>query len=170
MAREAFLCRAEADGDLAFAYLRHGGDPSPATSLWLVGLKGVYGRQLPNMPREYIARLVFDPAHRSIAIVRRGGAVLGGITYRAFPPPASLGEVAFCAVMASEQVKGFGTRLMNHAKAAARDRDGLGALLTYADNNAVGYFAKQGFTKEISLPRERVSCLVCVWGGRECVR
>lgn len=156
MAREAFLSKAEADGDLAFAYLAHEGAPSPATALWLVGLKGVYARQLPNMPREYIARLVFDPTHRSVAIVRRGGAVVGGITYRAFPAPSLLGEVAFCAVMAAEQVKGFGTRLMNHCKAAARDRDGLGALLTYADNNAVGYFAKQGFTKEISLPRERV--------------
>ena len=26
------------------------------------------------------------------------------------------GEIAFCAVTAMEQVKGFGTRLMNHTK------------------------------------------------------
>jgi histone acetyltransferase len=38
----------------------------------------------------------------------------------------------------------------------ARERDHLTHFLTYADNNAVGYFAKQGFTKEISLDRERV--------------
>ncbi len=36
------------------------------------------------MPREYIARLVFDRRHRSVAIVRRGRAVVGGICYRAF--------------------------------------------------------------------------------------
>ena len=30
-------------------------------------------------------------------------------------------------------------------------------FLTYADNNAVGYFAKQGFTKELTFDRERVS-------------
>jgi histone acetyltransferase len=30
-------------------------------------------------------------------------------------------------------------------------------FLTYADNNAVGYFAKQGFTKEITLEKDRVS-------------
>lgn len=41
------------------------------------------------------------------------------------------------------QVRGFGTRLMNHAKAMARDRDGIRYFLTYADNNAVGYFKKQ---------------------------
>lgn len=39
----------------------------------------------------------------------------------------------------------------------ARERDHLTHFLTYADNNAVGYFAKQGFTKEITLDRERVS-------------
>ena len=38
----------------------------------------------------------------------------------------------------------------------ARERDNLTHFLTYADNNAVGYFAKQGFTKEITLERERV--------------
>lgn len=44
---------------------------------------------------------------------------------------------------ANQQVRGFGTRLMNHTKAMARDRDGLTHFLTYADNNAVGYFTKQ---------------------------
>ena len=38
--------------------------------------------------------------------------------------------------------------------------DAMGCFLTYADNNAVGYFAKQGFTKEITFNRERVSALV----------
>jgi hypothetical protein len=54
-----------------------------------------------------------------------------------------LGEIAFCAVAANQQVRGFGTRLMNHTKAMARDRDSLTHFLTYADNNAVGYFTKQ---------------------------
>jgi hypothetical protein len=30
--------------------------------------------------------------------------------------PQGFGEIAFCAVTAMEQVKGFGTRLMNHTK------------------------------------------------------
>ena len=53
------------------------------------------------------------------------------------------GEIAFCAITADEQVKGYGTRLMNHLKQFARDMDGLTHFLTYADNNAVGYFIKQ---------------------------
>ena len=39
---------------------------------------------------------------------------------------------------------------------AAKVHDGLEYFLTYADNNAVGYFEKQGFTKEVTMDRERV--------------
>lgn len=64
-----------------------------------------------------------------------------------------LGEIAFCAVAANQQVRGFGTRLMNHTKAMARDRDGLTHFLTYADNNAVGYF-----TKQVHCVRQSTAC------------
>ncbi|THF98121.1 hypothetical protein TEA_000513 [Camellia sinensis var. sinensis] len=56
------------------------------------------------------------------------------------------GEIAFCAITADEQVKGYGTRLMNHLKQHARDVDRLTHFLTYADNNAVGYFIKQDWS------------------------
>ena len=42
--------------------------------------------------------------------------------------------------------------------------DGLEYFLTYADNNAVGYFTKQSFTKQVTLEKDKV-CGVCVWGG-----
>ncbi|KAF3603670.1 hypothetical protein F2Q69_00038660 [Brassica cretica] len=51
--------------------------------------------------------------------------------------------MAFCAISADEQVKGYGTRLMYHLKENARDVDGLTHFLTYGDNNAFGYFVKQ---------------------------
>jgi len=41
------------------------------------------------------------------------------------------------------------------AQEAAKVHDGLEFFLTYADNNAVGYFEKQGFTKEVTMDRER---------------
>ncbi len=43
----------------------------------------------------------------------------------------------------------------------AKKKDNLEYFLTYADNNAVGYFTKQGFTKDITMPRDRVGCVVC---------
>ena len=55
---------------------------SPAPRL--IALKNIFSRQLPNMPKEYIARLVFDRRHRSVAVVRKDGSVVGGITYRPF--------------------------------------------------------------------------------------
>ena len=38
----------------------------------------------------------------------------------------------------------------------AKTRDNVLYFLTYADNAAVGYFAKQGFTKEITLEKDKV--------------
>lgn len=46
--------------------------------------------------------------------------------------------------------------IMTHAQEYAKHKDNLEFFLTYADNNAVGYFTKQGFTKEITMPRDRV--------------
>jgi GNAT superfamily N-acetyltransferase len=112
----------------------------------LTNLKNIYSKQLPNMPKEYIARLVFERRHRSVGIVIPAtNQCIGGITYRTFPGTSceTLGEIAFCAVSASFQVKGHGTRLMNWTKEHARTKDHLTHFLTYADNNAVGYFAKQ---------------------------
>ena len=59
-----------------------------------------------------------------------------------------------CAITATEQVKGYGTRLMNHLKEHVKTED-IHYFLTYADNYAIGYFKKQGFSKQISQPRDR---------------
>lgn len=56
------------------------------------------------MPREYIARLVYDRNHYSMAIVKRGLEVVGGITYRPFES-RGFAEIVFCAITGTEQVK-----------------------------------------------------------------
>lgn len=86
-------------------------------------------------------------------------SVIGGITYRLFPERGFC-EIVFCAVSSNEQVKGFGSALMNHLKEAVKERTGgrVQHFLTYADNYAIGYFKKQGFYKHISLDR-------AVWAG-----
>lgn len=56
----------------------------PRVRCRLIALKNIFSRQLPNMPREYISRLVLDRRHRSVAIVKRKRTVVGGITYRPF--------------------------------------------------------------------------------------
>ncbi|KAE8803666.1 putative histone acetyltransferase GCN5 [Hordeum vulgare] len=150
-AREEGLKREEDTGKLKF--LCYSNDGVDEHMIWLVGLKNIFARQLPNMPKEYIVRLVMDRTHKSMMVIRNNN-VVGGITYRPYASQR-FGEIAFCAITADEQVKGYGTRLMNHLKQHARDADGLTHFLTYADNNAVGYFVKQGFTKEITFDKER---------------
>jgi hypothetical protein len=36
----------------------------------LVDLKNIYAKQLPNMPKDYIVRLVFDRGHKSLIAVK----------------------------------------------------------------------------------------------------
>lgn len=140
------------------------------------------------MPREYITRLIYDRSHKSLLILRpatveeqkkssaleeaagSGGTleddvrdalkmvVVGGITYKGFLDRGFI-EIVFCAISSTEQVKGYGSFLMNHMKEQAKKEGPLiQHFLTYADNYAVGYFQKQGYTKDITLDRS-------VWVG-----
>jgi histone acetyltransferase len=118
----------------------------------LIGLKSLFAKQLPKMPRAYIARLVFDRRHTSLAILsddpRHKGTdeeIIGAICYQGFRE-MRFAEIAFCAVNATHQVKGYGTKLMNLLKRHAVT-EGIEYFITYADNYAIGYFKKQGFTK-----------------------
>jgi histone acetyltransferase len=40
----------------------------------MVDLKNIYAKQLPNMPKEYIVRLVFDRGHRSLIALKARSA------------------------------------------------------------------------------------------------
>ncbi|KAL4923467.1 Bromodomain-containing protein [Aspergillus undulatus] len=81
------------------------------------------------MPKDYIARLVYDRTHLAIAIVELPLEVIGGISFREFRD-RKFAEIVFCAVSSDQQVKGYGAHLMAHLK---------------------DY--KQGFTKDITLAK-----------------
>ncbi|KAK9478959.1 histone acetyltransferase [Lipomyces japonicus] len=138
----------ERDGIIEFRVVNN--DDSRENLMILTGLKNIFQKQLPKMPREYIARLVYDRSHLSIAIVKKPLTVVGGITYRPFNS-RKFAEIVFCAIASSEQVKGYGAHLMNHLKDYVKATSPIMYFLTYADNYAIGYFKKQGFTKEITL-------------------
>jgi len=67
-------------------------------------------------------------------------------------------------VTANEQVKGYGTRLMNKFKELIQSR-GVEYLVTYADNYAIGYFKKQGFSKDIKMTHERYKGFIKDYDG-----
>lgn len=86
-------------------------DGKPESCVKLIGLKSLFSKQLPKMPRTYIARLVFDRRHKSLAILsddpQHKGAdeeIIGAICYRGFYE-MRFAEIAFCAVNSSHQVK-----------------------------------------------------------------
>ncbi|KAK3525282.1 hypothetical protein QTP86_024911 [Hemibagrus guttatus] len=126
--------------------------PNKKILMWLVGLQNVFSHQLPRMPKEYITRLVFDPKHKTLSLIK-DGRVIGGICFRMFPSQGFT-EIVFCAVTSNEQVKGYGTHLMNHLKEYHINHEILN-FLTYADEYAIGYFKKQGFSKDIKIPKAK---------------
>ncbi|KCV68276.1 hypothetical protein H696_05197 [Fonticula alba] len=145
---------------------------SPQSMRLLIAARSLFRKQLPNMPPEYVTRLVLDWRHRTLVLIRDPrppeeettlangryprDILLGAITYRPFDV-ARIGEIVFCAVHSDQQqVRGHGARLMSALASHARRHTPLRYWLTYADNHAVGYFRKQGFTTNITLPRTKI--------------
>lgn len=145
----------EKEGKIEFRVVNN--DNTKENMMVLTGLKNIFQKQLPKMPKEYIARLVYDRSHLSMAVVRKPLTVVGGITYKPFNK-REFAEIVFCAISSTEQVRGYGAHLMNHLKDYVRNTSPIKYFLTYADNYAIGYFKKQGFTKEVTLDKK-------VWMG-----
>lgn len=145
----------ERNGEIEFRVVNNDGEKD--SLIILTGLKCIFQKQLPKMPKDYIARLVYDRTHLSIAIVKKPLEVVGGVTYRPFKG-RQFAEIVFCAVSSDQQVKGYGAHMMSHLKDYVKATSDVMHFLTYADNYAIGYFKKQGFTKEITLPKS-------VWMG-----
>mmetsp|Transcript_35758 Transcript_35758/g.70056 ORF Transcript_35758/g.70056 Transcript_35758/m.70056 type:complete len:386 (+) Transcript_35758:22-1179(+) len=156
----------EERGELHFKCIWN--DGSPTNLRFLCELKEIFGQQLPKMPKEYIVRLVFCKRHKSVAAIKRApGApprVIGGICYRPYHEER-FGEIAFCAIKTEEQVRGYGTRLMNQTKHLSKSLDKIDHFLTYADNYAIGYFKKQGFHMHITMERSRWAPLIKDYEG-----
>jgi N-acetylglutamate synthase-like GNAT family acetyltransferase len=146
-------CQLEDSGRLTFELVRN--DSSPRFLFMLCALKNVFRRQLPNMPATYISLLVFDPRHMSLC-AKWDGSVVGGITFRPFyTPQANFAEIAFCAVYNhyDPDQRGVGARLMQRLKIECL-RMKIHHFLTYADDTAIGFFKKMGFTKRIYLEHD----------------
>ncbi|KAH7385093.1 histone acetyltransferase GCN5-like protein [Cadophora sp. MPI-SDFR-AT-0126] len=140
----------ELNGEIQFIVVNN--DGTRQSWIILTGLKCLFQKQLPKMPKDYIARLVYDRAHLSIAIVKMPLQVIGGIAFREFRN-RTFAEIVFCAVSSDQQVKGYGAHLMAHLKDYVKATSPVMHFLTYADNYATGYFQKQGFTKDITLDK-----------------
>ena len=75
---------------------------------------------------------------------------MGGACFRPFED-RRFAELALYAVADRERRAGLGTRCMNHLKERLKKR-GIRFILTRADETAVGYFERQGFSSTITTP------------------
>ena len=78
----------ERHGDIQLQVVNN--DGSRESYIILTGLKCIFQKQLPKMPKEYIARLVYDRTHLSLAIVKKGMEVVGYVL--SFPSPGSVAK------------------------------------------------------------------------------
>lgn len=102
------MTQEEQNKNVKFEVVRN--DGKRESLLLLLGLKNVFVKQLPNMPRPYVSRLVFDRKHESLALLKKNAKgdyiVMGGCCYRPFFDQ-KLGEIAFLAISQTEQVRGY---------------------------------------------------------------
>jgi histone acetyltransferase len=136
-------------------------------TILLFGFKRIISQQLPMMPVDYIIRILLDRYHRCILAIQlpeqsddmspeqilEHSQVVGGICFRPFHPQG-FAEIVFLAVEESNKHRGIGTKVMNQLKEHVKTEN-IKFFLTYADNTAIGYFVKQGFTKKKSMVRSR---------------
>ena len=133
------------DEELTYRVVQN--DGTRQALMWLLMARNVFHRELTKMPEDYITRLVFNENHITV-ILMRNGVVCGGITFRPFMD-LDFAEIAFCVVLQQRQILGYGGYLMARVKTYLQ-AIGLHNILTYADNTAIGYFMRQGFTREIN--------------------
>ncbi|KAH0571504.1 Histone acetyltransferase GCN5 [Spironucleus salmonicida] len=131
---------------------------NPKLLIKLTMAKDLFCSELPRMPKDYVTRLVFNPYHTTCMLFENSeNPLLGAICYRRFKPE-KLAEIAFCAVASTRKYMGIGAKIMNYLK----DQlilDGYTDIVTYADNSAIEYFSKCGFSKKIYLQEN-------IWHGR----
>lgn len=115
--RDVVAKKQEERKEIIFQVIRN--DQQRESLKMLIDLKNIFSRQLPKMPKEYIVKLVFDRNHESMVILKEDGKVIGGICFRVFAQER-FAEIAFLAITSNEQVRGYGTRLMNKLKGSGR--------------------------------------------------
>ena len=106
-------------------------------------------KQLIKMPRDYVQALICEHSFNFNTMIMRDGSIrakdktVGCIAFRLYPTQ-SFAEIAFCVILTKHQRKGYGKELM-HGFLSKLKRYDIQYALTYADNDAIGYFEKQGF-------------------------
>jgi len=158
--KESLLERAKVLDDVTTRYeavvLLNETNANPLEKKFLNDLKVTLLEQLPAMKEPYINQITNEKTHKNLILIRKGN-VIGGITFKPWPEKGFV-EVVFCVVHGKYQIRGYGSFLMNHLKDYCK-AEHIRYMLTFADEGAVNFFSKQGFSKHITVPAETRSCI-----------
>lgn len=164
---------AERNGVLEFRTATN--DGSPENFVLLTKFQQVVRKGLLEMKTDYIAKTVLDANHKTLVMIQKsqkpingkskGGigqtfqqleTVIGGVCYRVFENRGFV-EMIYVVVSANKQGGGYGAHMMNHFKDEIKYsyKETVMEILGYADLTAVGFFQRQGFTKDIELEEHK---------------
>ena len=80
----------------------------------LLYFKEVISKQLPNMPKYYISKVVFDGRHESI-LIEGDSKIIGGACFRCFEGKP-FAELVFLAISHSYRDLGLGSKVIDSLK------------------------------------------------------
>ena len=119
----------------------------------LTKLKMLFSTQLPNIPDFYIGKQILDKKQILLTLIRLEGKkkkITGSCCFRIFESNQFI-ELIFFAISTKVQGLGYGSYLMSFLKDFARSRK-IKHIITCADNNAINFFLKQGFSRILNNP------------------
>lgn len=167
---------AERNGVLEFRIATN--DGSPENFVLLVKFQQIVRKGLAKMKEDYIAKTVLDANNKTLVMIQKSQrkingkskgddgksfekleTVIGGVCYRVFENRGFV-EMIYVVVSANKQGGGYGAHMMNHFKDEIKYsyKETVMEIIGYADLTAIGFFQRQGFTKDIELEEHR-------WGG-----
>ncbi|KAI1719800.1 exostosin family domain-containing protein [Ditylenchus destructor] len=117
-------------------------------------IQRLYAAGLTKMGRDYITHTTFNPLHSNMFIRNAKRNVIASICFHEIKA-RNLVELIFFVVHVNQQLKGYGTLMMNAFKQYIVDQQHkFQYILTYADNNAQDFFKKQKFINVKISPRQ----------------
>jgi histone acetyltransferase len=149
--KQGFLLNEKKINRISFKFTRN--DGTNASIKILTKLKILFSVQLPNIPRLYIEKQILDKKHILITLVefiKKKKKIIGSCCFRVFESNQFI-ELIFFAISTKTQGLGYGTYLMSFLKDYAKSLKIL-YIVTCADNNAINFFIKQGFSRILSNP------------------
>jgi len=152
-------------------------DGSDSSIKMLTKLKIIFSTQLPNIPRLYIRKQLLEKKHVLLTLIKftdKKKIVIGSCCFRIFESNQFI-ELIFFAICTTTQGFGYGTYLMSFLKDFAKSIK-IKYIITCADNYAIKFFLKQGFSKILANPisiwfrhireYEEVVLMECVTGSK----